>query len=174
MTRAIGLIAIVGFMACIPAANWMIGNVGIQYGDNGPRLIPVGFGLMAPSGVLMVGVALLLRDIAQRTLGWRWTLLAIAAGGAVSGLLAPWALVAASVAAFTLSEIADMAVYTPMERKHLIAASVASNIAGAIVDSALFLLIAFGSLDFIAGQIVGKLWGTLAALPLIFAVWRIA
>jgi len=42
---------------------------------------------------------------------------------------------------------------------------------GVIVDSALFLWLAFGSLEFLAGQIVGKLWMTDLAVALIFD-WR--
>jgi hypothetical protein len=38
---------------------------------------------------------------------------------------------------------------------------------GLLVDSVLFLLLAFGSLDFLAGQVVGKAWMTLLALVLI-------
>lgn len=45
-----------------------------------------------------------------------------------------------------------------------------SGLAGAVVDSAAFLLIAFGSLDYLAGQVVGKFWLTLAALPVLMAV----
>ena len=40
-----------------------------------------------------------------------------------------------------------------------------------IVDSALFLWLAFGSLEFLQGQIVGKLWMTALAVAIIFA-WR--
>jgi queuosine precursor transporter len=39
------------------------------------------------------------------------------------------------------------------------------------VDSALFLWLAFGSLQFLAGQIVGKLWMTALAVAIIF-MWR--
>ena len=42
------------FAATIPAANWMIGNVGVACIPDGPCLVPVGFGLMAPSGVVII------------------------------------------------------------------------------------------------------------------------
>lgn len=48
----------------------------------------------------------------------------------------------------------------------------ASNLVGLAVDSAVFLTLAFGSLDLIAGQIIGKLWMTLAFLPVVEAVRR--
>lgn len=160
------------FCATIPAANWMLGNVGFVCPPDGPCLIPVGFGIMAPSGVLMIGAALLLRDMLQRVAGAAWTLGAIFAGGALSLLLAPPALALASVAAFLLSELVDMAVYTPMQRRNLLAAVLASNVVGIVIDSAVFLFLAFGSLAFLEGQIIGKLWGTLAALPLIAVARR--
>lgn len=57
------------FAASIPAANWMIGNVGTSCTPGGPCLIPVAPGVAAPSGVLMVGLALVMRDLVQRRLG---------------------------------------------------------------------------------------------------------
>jgi hypothetical protein len=40
-------------------------------------------------------------------------------------------------------------------------------VVGLIADSILFLWLAFGSLDFLAGQIVGKLWMVVLSLPFI-------
>ena len=40
----------------------------------GPCLVPVAPGLLAPSGVLTVGAALVLRDVVQRCLGLAWGL----------------------------------------------------------------------------------------------------
>src|ERR1043166_8413911 len=94
--RVEGLVYLVAFGLCIPAANWLIGNAGTVCVANGPCLIPVATGLMAPSGVLMIGLALVLRDLVQRRLGLRWAAAAILAGAALSGLLAPAALVIAS------------------------------------------------------------------------------
>ena len=45
----------------------------------------------------------------------------------------------------------------------------ASGIVGLVIDSAVFLYLAFGSLDFLAGQIVGKSWMIVVALP--FIAW---
>ena len=39
------------------------------------------------------------------------------------------------------------------------------DVVGLVVDSVLFLWLAFGSLEFLAGQIIGKLWMVLLALP---------
>jgi hypothetical protein len=153
----------------IPAANWMIGHVGTVCPPGKPCLVPVAPGLMAPSGVVMVGLALVLRDLVQRRLGAGASLLAIAAGAAVSAALAPPAIVVASTAAFLLSELADFAVYTPLQRRRFVTAVALSSLIGLVVDSGVFLWLAFGSLDFLMGQIVGKAWMVLLALP--FARW---
>ncbi|WP_341895211.1 VUT family protein [Ferrovibrio terrae] len=166
--RLEGFIYLAGFIACVPAANWLIGNVGTVCIPQGPCLIPVApFGITAPSGVLMIGLALVLRDLVQRRLGKAWTLGAILVGAALSGLVAPPALVIASVVAFLLSELADFAVYTPLQKRGLIRAVVLSSLAGLCVDSVAFLYLAFGSLDYLAGQIIGKAWMVLLSIPVI-------
>jgi uncharacterized PurR-regulated membrane protein YhhQ (DUF165 family) len=164
--RLEGFIALALFALTIPAANWLIGNAGTVCVPNGPCLVPVAPGLSAPSGVLMIGLALVLRDIVQRRLGASAALGAIAVGALLSGLLAPPAIVVASVAAFLLSELADFAVYTPLQKRNFVAAVAASSLLGLVVDSVVFLQLAFGNLDFLAGQIVGKAWMVLLALPL--------
>ena len=166
--RTEGFLFLLGFGLCIPAANWLIGNVGtVCVPGGGPCLIPVAPGLMAPSGVLMVGLALVLRDMVQRRLGLGWAGAAVLAGAALSALLAPPSLVVASAAAFLVSEAADLAVYTPLQRRGLVLAVALSSVAGLVLDSVAFLLLAFGSLEYLAGQVVGKLWMVLASLPLV-------
>src|SRR5215468_1806384 len=162
-----GYIFLVLFCLTIPAANWLIGHAGTVCVPNGPCLVPVAPGIMAPSGVLMVGAALVLRDLVQRRLGVEFGVGAIIAGAAISAGVAPPALVLASATAFLLSEFADFAVYTPLARRRLVAAVVASSIVGLIVDSVVFLWLAFGSLDFLVGQIVGKLWMVLLTVPFV-------
>ena len=170
----LGWIAFVGFLACIPLANWMIGHVGTVCVPNGPCLVPVAPGLMAPSGVLTVGAALVLRDVVQRCLGLKAGLAAIALGTAASIAIAPASLVVASGVAFALSELADCAVYTPLQQRRLLLAVIASSMVGLVVDSIVFLTLAFGSLDFLAGQIVGKLWAVAIAVPLVRLLRRVA
>ena len=163
-----GYAYLIAFILTIPAANWMIGNVGAVCPENSPCLIPVGFGIMAPSGVIMVGLALVLTDLVQRRLGKLWALGAIVAGALLSALIAPQALVLASGAAFLVSELADFAVYTPLQKKRLGLAVFMSGVVGLVVDSVLFLQLAFGSLDFLSGQIIGKTWMIVLALPIIW------
>jgi len=167
--RREGVIFLVLFALTIPAANWLIGNVGTACIPQGPCVVPVAPGLMAPSGVTMVGVALVLRDLVQRRLGAMLSALAILCGTALSALLAPPSLVIASGVAFLLSEFADLAVYTPLAQRRLLAAVVASSAVGLVVDSIVFLWLAFGSLDFLLGQVVGKSWMVLLSIP--FVAW---
>jgi uncharacterized PurR-regulated membrane protein YhhQ (DUF165 family) len=165
--RIEGFLFLAAFALCIPAANWLIGNAGTACVPDGPCLIPVAPGVMAPSGVLMIGLALVLRDLVQRRLGLSWAFGAIVAGTALSALLAPPALVVASAAAFLFSELVDLSIYTPLQRRGLVLAVAASSAAGLLVDSLIFLWLAFGSLDYLAGQVIGKAWMVAAALPVV-------
>ena len=61
-----------------------------------PCLVPVAPGLLAPSGVLTVGAALVLRDVVQRCLGHVWGLAAILPARRFRCLVAPGSLVLAS------------------------------------------------------------------------------
>ena len=171
-TRRQGFWFLLAFALCIPAANFLIGHVGTICVPDGPCLIPVAPGVTAPSGVLMIGLALVLRDLVQRRLGMGWALAAILFGVGLSAFLAPPALVLASAVAFLLSELADLAVYTPLARRGLVRAVALSGIAGLVVDSMVFLWLAFGSLDFLAGQVIGKAWMVLLALPFIALLKR--
>ena len=91
---------------------------------------------------------------------------------AISGLIAPLSLVTASATAYLISEFADLAVFTPLHERRFVAAVIASSVVGLFVDSIVFLWLAFGSLDFLAGQVVGKAWMVLFSLPLILFLRR--
>jgi len=167
-----GYVFLVLFCLTIPAANWLIGHVGTVCVPTGPCLVPVAPSIMAPSGVLMIGLALVLRDLVQRRLGVEFGIGAIIVGAAISAGLAPPTLVVASAAAFLLSEFADFAVYTPLARRRLVVAVIASSVVGLVVDSIVFLWLAFGSLEFLIGQIIGKLWMVLLAIPFVMYMRR--
>jgi uncharacterized PurR-regulated membrane protein YhhQ (DUF165 family) len=170
--RAEGIAFLIAFGLTIPAANWMIGHAGTFCAPNGPCVVPVAPGLMAPSGVLMIGIALVLRDLVQRRLGAGFSAAAVLTGAILSAAVAPPSLVLASGVAFLLSEFADLAVYTPLARKQLVAAVVASSLVGLVVDSIVFLWLAFGSLDFLMGQVVGKAWMVLLSIPFVHYLRR--
>jgi len=166
--RIEGFAFFAAFAACIPAANYLIQHVGtVCLPDGGPCLIPVAPGLTAPSGVLMVGLGLVLRDLVQRRLGIWWSVAAIVIGAILSATFSAPSLVLASAAAFLFSELADLLVFTPLQKRGLVLAAVVSSIVGLVIDSIIFLQMAFGSLDFIAGQIVGKTWMVLIAIPVL-------
>lgn len=144
----------------IVGANWAIQRFG---------MVPVGFGLAAPAGVYFVGLAFTFRDLIHETWG-RWGVIAaIALGAALSWAISP-AFATASAAAFLFSELADLAVYAPLRERHWLGAVAASNVVGLVVDSALFLGLAFGSQQFLVGQIVGKLWVTAVFVALLWVV----
>jgi uncharacterized PurR-regulated membrane protein YhhQ (DUF165 family) len=159
--RSIGMAAFVAFIATIFAANWLLETYGIVY---------IGFGLFAPAGVFAVGFAFTFRDIVQDTLGRHAVVLAIVIGAGCSYFVSP-VFATASAIAFLVSEFSDFAVYTPLRERGWLRAVGASNIVGAAVDSAIFLLLAFGSLQFFWGQFFGKAAMTFVAV-LVLAVIR--
>jgi queuosine precursor transporter len=155
------VIPFVAYILSIVAANLTLLWVG---------LIPVGFGLLAPAGVLWAGLALTLRDLVQDRLGRSWTVAAILVGACISALFDP-TLGLASGTAFLVSELADMAVYTPLRERRWLLAILLSNSVGLVVDSALFLWLAFGSLDFLMGQVWAKFAVTVVTVAALW-VWR--
>lgn len=166
MNRRIGVAAAVLFVGTVWFANWLINRYGA---------VPVGFGLMAPAGVYAAGIAFTLRDIVHRTLGRSAVVGCILAGCALAFFLSNGtipggrtSIAVASATAFLVSELADLSVYTPLEHRNFIGAVLASNLAGVVIDSAIFLWLALGSLSLFWGQVVGKWWMTLAVLPLLF------
>lgn len=151
------------FILTVPASNWVIVNVGFVCEPNGPCLIPVAPGLMAPSSVVVAGMALVLRNAVQAFIGASFSLEAVTIGTLLSALFAEPALVIASATAFCFSELADFAVYTPMRKRFPAFLVVMAGLVGSFVDSAIFLSLAFGSIDFIVGQVLGKFWMSLLA-----------
>jgi uncharacterized PurR-regulated membrane protein YhhQ (DUF165 family) len=151
----------IGYLLTIVAANAAVQRFGF---------VPVGFGLMAPAGVFAAGLSLSLRDGTQDRLGRRWCVAVIVAGAALSFLLGSGRIAVASGVAFLLSELCDYAVYTPLRERGRKRAVFLSNVVGAAVDSALFLLIAFGSVQFFAGQMVGKVEATIAVVAVMAIV----
>ena len=163
------VLAFLAFAATIPGANWLIGHAGTVCVPQGPCLIPVGFWLMAPSGVLMIGASLVLRDWLHELSGWRIALAAVVFGGTLSLAVSPPQIAIASAVAFTLAELADLAVYAPLRGRGRSLAVLASGVVGAALDSALFVWLAFGSLEFSAGTTLAKLYAS-AAVALILAI----
>jgi uncharacterized PurR-regulated membrane protein YhhQ (DUF165 family) len=163
-------LALLLFTLTIPLANWFISNVGSVCIPDGPCLVPVGFGLMAPSGVLFIGLALVLRDWLQELTNWRWSIVAVLLGGALSLLTSSPFIAIASAVAFVVAELFDLAVYTPLRQKSKHLAVLASGIVGAFVDSLLFVWIAFGSIELSVGTAVAKIYASLAVA--VYLYWK--
>jgi queuosine precursor transporter len=125
--------AALAFLASIVLANIATSRYG---------LVPVGLGLLVTAGTFAAGLALVARDAIQEAAG-RWATLAlILTGAALSWLLGDGRIAAASGVAFLIGELVDMAVYTPLRRRSLATAVVASTIIAAPVDTVLFLAVA--------------------------------
>lgn len=160
--------------------------------------------LSVPGGTYLIGIALSLIEVAHhsaptRREGWANAQVMILMGFAASAILAAyvaivvhskaafpgqgfdrtlgttWRIVLGSLAAFIVSETVDNGIGAWMRGRFGDAVRVvATNAVSAPLDSIVFLLIAFGSLRFIGGQIVAKLAATvLVGLPLVLAARRL-
>ena len=157
----------------------------------------------APGGAYLIGVALALIELGHRTAptrreGWRNAQVMIACGFGASALLAlyiqlidsaqpafpgqtfhdiadTWRIVAASLAAFAVSNTLDNAFGAWLRgRVHDGVRVLATNALSVPIDSVVFLAIAFGSLDFLRGQIQAKYAATLLiGLPLVLGLRRL-
>lgn len=153
------------FIGSIVAANWLTTNYGF---------IPVGFGFTAAAGTFAAGAALAVRNVVQHAAGRLAVVAVILVGAAVSfGVSAP-AIAIASAAAVLLSEMVDFAVYTPLARRAALGdrrwslAAVAASLTGAVVDTAVFLGIAFGA-NAILPALPGQLWAKALTVAVVVA-----
>lgn len=159
------LLALALYCGSIVAANWLILHVGTVVLPDGSHLVPVGFGLLAPSGSFAAGITFVARDVVQRSAGRRWALGAIALGTVLSVLVSP-RLAVASGTAFLFSELVDFAVYTPLQERRFVLAVVLSGIVGSVVDSVIFLSLAGIPLaTALPGLLLAKVWVQLLAAP---------
>lgn len=154
------MIAFVLYLGSIVAGNVAFAHLGV---------VPVGLGLSAPAAVYFVGLSLVLRDFVQERLGKRGAIAAMVLGAALSAIVSP-ELALASGAAFLMSETLDFLVYTPLRKHGRIRAILASGAAGIPLDSVIFLGLAFGSMAFLPGQMLGKAVATVAAAAFVWAV----
>ena len=166
--RLSAVLAAIVYAGTIVAANWLTSRYGMVW---------VAPGLTVTAGTYAAGMALGMRDVLQDTAGRRAVLVVIAIGAALSWWLSSPALAVASGAAFLASEAADFAVYTPLRRKGWARAVIASNVAGAVVDTLLFLALAGFPVTVVSvsGQLVGKVaWATLLPVLVVMGVKRVA
>ena len=118
-------------------------------------------GLTATAGTWIAGFAFVARDWLHDTGGRKWVAAAIVLGAILSAILSPTIAIASAVA-FTVSEMADWAVYSPLRHRSRIGAALASNTVGAVLDSLLFLAIAGFPLAGAGTQTIVKVAATAA------------
>jgi queuosine precursor transporter len=158
------------YLASVVAAAYAVTHIGTQYFPGAPHVVPVWPGIDAPSGVYVIGVTLVIRDLLQHRISKPVMVSLIVAGAGLAALVSP-AVAVASGCAFLLSETVDWAVYTLTEKRiGDLGAILASNAVSIVVDSIVFLTVAFGSLAFLEGQVIGKALATLAAFAVIVAL----
>jgi uncharacterized PurR-regulated membrane protein YhhQ (DUF165 family) len=162
-SRGLVVASFVGLLLAVYFANYLVQHVGIV------RVWP--WHLSAPAGVYMAGLAFLFRDTVQRLGSVPLALAGIACGALLSLAISP-TLAGSSASAFAASEIVGLAVLWALGR-WLVPAIVAAQVAAALVDSFVFLWLAFGSVAFWEGQTVGKLTVLALAFPVVFASRRL-
>lgn len=141
-----GWVWLVAYIGSIVLANWLV----VMFG-----LIPIG-PLVIPAGTFAAGLTFGLRDLVQRDLGKRWSVVAILIGAGLSALLSPQLALASGVA-FLLSELLDFAVYTRLLARGWAPAVIGSNAVGGLLDTALFLVLAgFWSWPALVGVVLVK------------------
>ncbi|WP_231648464.1 VUT family protein [Saccharothrix sp. NRRL B-16348] len=151
-----------GYLVAVVAAN--IASV------HWPPLI-VG-GMLLPAGTLFVGAGLTLRDLVHDRCGALGVTAGILAGAGLSALFASPRIAVACVVAFTVSEVLDTLVYTRLRHRTRTTAVAASNAAGLVVDSVLFVPLAFGGVAALPGQITGKAVATILTLTALHTAQR--
>lgn len=155
--------AAIAFLVTILAANYVTTRYGMW---------PVGLGLTATAGTYFAGLSFVLRDAVQDLAGRAAVVLLIVLGCGLSYAVSASSIATASAAAFLVSEATDFAIYSPLRKRGYLRAAVASNAAGALLDTWLFLTVAgFPLASAFAGQLVGKLLVTLAVVGLV-VTWR--
>lgn len=155
---------IAAYLGSIVAAAYAVTHIGVQYDPHGPHVLPVWPGIEAPSGVYLVGLTLVLRDLLQRRVSKPVMFALILVGAVLAAFFSP-AVALASAVAFAISEAVDYAIFSLAEpRVGLYGAIAASNAVSIVVDSVLFLAVAFQSLQFVEGQVIGKAIATAVGL----------
>lgn len=173
MTKQIGWVAWAAFLLTIPLANYSIRHWGTPSPfPGGPHTIDV-LWWTVPSGTAFIGLSFVLRDLAQITLGRALTWVAIAVGALLSWWLADATIAVASAVAFLWSESTDALVFTPLANRGRFALGVwVSGVLASVVDSVLFLWIAFDSTHGWWDLFVVKSLFVLIASPIVFLIRR--
>jgi len=165
-------IALACYLGTIVGANWMIAHVGTPI--PGADVLPVGFGLYAPSGVYLAAGAFVARDYVQRLAGTKAGIAVIIVGAILSAFVSTPRLAVASGVTFLLSEGTDFAIFTPLQRRSLVGSVLVAGLFAELVDSVVFLTLAGIPLGVaLPGQLLGKLWVILAGTAATVALRRL-
>ncbi|MEV6267581.1 VUT family protein [Kribbella sp. NPDC051936] len=176
---AVGMTALLAvlFLTSAAASNWAINNIGRNNGLDSPHTVPIGWGLQAPSGVVLIGLMFAVRDSLHERIGLRGTLLLIATASAVSAIVAPPTLVVASGFTMLVAESSDALVYQRLRAAGRFMAAAMSNVVSSLLDSVLFLTVAFGAAAALAGSLalfIGKLQASLVVMLVLNVARRLA
>lgn len=162
------MIAAFLYIGCILAANVLAARY----------IIPLPFGLAVPAGVFAIAPVFSLRDAVHEKAGRKGAYILIAIATGLSWI---WAFVSgdgllsritlASVVAFAFNEVLDTEIYHKLRIRSKLLAILGSNAVSSLVDSVLFIWVAFGPLVFLmAGQYLIKM--VLSALVGLWLVKR--
>ena len=150
------------FVLLIAAANWLTAQLG---------MVPLFWGLSVAAGTAAAGLVLLVRDVIHDAAGVVAVLVCIALGGALSYMVAGPSLAVASAVAFTFAEVCDLLVYSPLRSRGWGRAAFWSGVAGAVVDTVIFLWLA--PFPVTAGGVFGQVLVKVAVTAVVVAgvVW---
>lgn len=165
LTRVVsgaGFMVAVAYVGSVVTANWA--------STYWPALVLEPF--VVPAGTLWAGVTFTLRDLLHETLGTPGVAAGVVVGTGVSWLLASPQIAIAGVVAFFVSETLDSALYAVLRRGSRLRAVLVSNLVGLVVDTIVFVPLAFGSVTAVPGQVAGKTAATVLTLPLLWVASR--
>lgn len=150
--RWLAAVAAVTFVGLVVASNWLTARYGLVWG-------------WVTAGTFTAGLVLAARDAVRETAGLAWSFGCIGLGALASYVMSTPALAVASGAAFLTAECLDAFVYEPLRRHGRVRALAASNVAGSVVDSVVFLWLAgFPLWPAVLGQVAVK-WVMAVLLP---------
>jgi len=152
--------AAIFYLSSILLANLLVIKFGIIH-----------FGLTFPAGAPIIGLTFSARDFVHRRYGDRavWVFMIL---GCILTMLLSWRIALASGSAFLIAESIDYAIYrfTGKTFKQRI---ILSNIVSTPIDSASFVLLAFGwNWSAIWGQTLIKFASSLIVIPVLWVIRR--
>jgi uncharacterized PurR-regulated membrane protein YhhQ (DUF165 family) len=161
------------FITSLPLAAWVALHIGTKCTPT-VCVIPVFFfGVYAPSGVVLIGLALISRDILQRLTNVKFVFFSIVLGTILCYFTVSKEIALGSIIAYIISELSNTAIYTMLQRYSFIIAVIISVLCGAFIDSIIFLEVSFHSHQLLLGQFMGKVDTLIITLPLIIFLRRV-